>query len=196
MERQRICKISIWAYLWRLVVFCAAIFFIFSAKDAGNGGMLSFLAEWLFRGLGIFLFVLLGVFAKLGTVLESDGTFLYAVNVYYFKKLTFWTIKIEDITKMVFVGDRAVTVIILYQDKEYCLNVRKNDRAYKYLLALANVRGINQQDDEISEKTKQSQINSRTVKILLCLAVAVLIWFYRTDLLFYIMVLGMFFTIH
>lgn len=195
MKRQRISKISGLAYLWRLVALCAAIFFICSAKYA-DSGMLSFLAEWLFRGIGIALFVLLGIFAKLGTVLETDGTFLYVVNVYYFNKITFRTIKIEDITKMVFVESRAVTVVIQYGDKQYCLKVKKDDKAYKYLLGLANMREINQQDDKIVEEIKRSQTTNRAGKILLFVLAIILLWFYLSDITFYIMVLGMLVTPH
>lgn len=193
MKRQRIRKISGWAYLWRLVALCAAIFFICSAKYA-DSGMFAFLVEWFFKGIGIFLFVLLGIFAKLGTVLETDGTFLYVVDVYYLNKFTFRTIKIEDITKMVFVSGGVETVVIQYQNKEYCLNVRKNDKAHKYLQALANVRGINQQDKKVTERVNRSRINGKAGKIRLCLAVclvaAVLIWLYGGDLLFGIIMLG------
>lgn len=174
---------------------CGCIF-IFLAKDANEGGMLSFLAEWLFRGIGIALFVLLGIFAKLGTVLESDGTFLYVVDIYYFKKLTFPTIKIVDITKMVFVESRTVTVVIQYGDKQYCLKVKKDDKAYKYLLGLANMREINQQDDKIVEEIKRSQTTNRAGKILLFVLAIILLWFYRSDITFYIMVLGMLVTPH
>ena len=191
MKRQRITKISGWAYLWRLVALCAAIFYLCFAEYSG---MFASLEERFFKGIGIFLFVLLGIFAKLGTVLETDGTFLYVVDVYYFNKFTFRTIKIEDITKMVFVGGSTETVVIYYQDKEYCLNVRKNDGAYEYLQALANVRGINQQDKKVTERVNRNRINGRIGKIRLCLAVclvaAVLIWLYGGDLLFGIIMLG------
>lgn len=189
MKRQRIRKISAWAYLWRLVALCAAIFYLCFAKY-DSGSMFAFLEERFFKGIGIFLFVLLGIFAKLGTVWETDGTFLYVVDIYYFGKVTLRTIKIEDITKMVFVGGGAETVVIQYQDKEYCLNVRKNDRAHKYLQALANVRGINQQDKKVTERVNRNRINGRIGKICLCLVATVLIWFYGRDLLLGIVLLG------
>lgn len=195
MERQRFGKVSIRAVLWRTVIFCTAVYFTINA-DAGSGNMLAFLFIWFFRGIGIALFVLLGIFSRLATILETDGTFLYVVEIYYFKTLTFPTIKIADITKMVFVGNKTVSVIIQYGDKQYCLKVKKGDKTYKYLLGLANMKGINQQDDKIIEKIKRDQTTCRIGKILLFVLAAILLWFYRSDITFYIMVLGMLITPH
>ncbi len=195
MQRQRFGKVSIWAGIWRAAVFCGAVFLIISA-GIGDSGMLSFLGEGLFRGIGIILLILLGIFSRLGTVLESDGTTLYIVEIYYFKELTFPTIKIEDITQMTFVGNKTVSVIIQHGNKQYCLKVKKGGKTYKYLLGLANMRGINQQDDKIIEEFKRDQTTYRTGKMLLFIIAAILIWFYRSDILFYIMVLGMLVTPH
>lgn len=189
MGRQRFGRVSIWAELWRLIVLCGAVFFIIVAGNVG-GGMFSFLAEGLFRGIGIILFLLFGIFVRKGIVLESDGTFLYIVEIYCFKEQTLLKIKIEDITKMMFVGDRTVSIIIQYRNGKYCLKVKKDDHAYKYLLGLAHMRGINQQDDELIEEIKQSQSFCRVGKIILILTIAVLLWFYRVEIVLCIIALG------
>lgn len=193
MGRQRFGKVSIWADLWRLIVLCGVVFFIIVAGNAGDGGMFSFGAEGLLRGIGIILFLLFllfGIFAREGIVLESDGTFLYIVEIYCFKEQPLLKIKIEDITKMVFVGDRIASIIIQYRDGKYCLKVKKDDHAYKYLLGLANMRGINQQDNELTEEIKQSQSFCRVGKIILILTIAVSLWFYRVEIVLCIIALG------
>ncbi|MCM1322699.1 MAG: hypothetical protein NC218_00760 [Acetobacter sp.] len=193
MERQRFGKVSIWADLWRLIVLCGAVFSIVIAGDAPDGDIFYFLAKRLFVGIGIILFLLFllfSIFVREGTVLETDGTFLYVVGVYCFKEQPLLKIKIEDITKITFVGDRTISVIIQYGDGKYCLKVKKDDKAYKYLLDLANMRGINQQNDKLVEETKQSQSFCRIGKIILILIIVALLWFYRSEITWYILALG------
>lgn len=194
MERQRFDNISLWSDVWRLVAFVVAVSLILFANHFGDGGMFSFLSIGLVRGIGILLLLMLAIVSHVGTVLESDGTFLYIVEIYYFKELTFPMIKIEDITKMVFVGDRVVSVFIQYGDKQYFLKVKKGDKAYKYLQGLANMRGLNQQDELIVKEVKRELFSRRMNKIIFVLIIAMLLWYYRIEILFCIVALGMFFS--
>lgn len=179
------------ADVWRLVVLVVAVLLILFARCFDDGGMLSSLGVGLYRGIGILLLLVGAMVSHVGTVFESDGTFLYIVEIYYFKELTFPTIKIDDITKMVFVGDRAVSVFIQYGDRQYFLKVKKGDKAYKYLQGLANMRRLDLQDELMVKEVKRELSSRRMNKIIFALIVAALLWYYRMEILFCIVALGM-----